>query len=122
MLREVWLLRHFWLALAKLDLKDRYRRSVLGIAWSLIKPAGMTLILTLVFTNVFHVPVEAFTIHAKQAEHPIRPGDLFGTQIPFPAAELRIFLGIGKDGPGFLQGLFSLPLIVSLSGGEILLA
>jgi lipopolysaccharide transport system permease protein len=57
MLREIWTLRYFWLALAKHDLKDRYRRSILGIAWSLIKPAGMTFILTVVFTNVFTVAV-----------------------------------------------------------------
>src|SRR5947208_2501544 len=60
MLREVWSLRYFWLALARHDLKDRYRRSILGIAWSLIKPAGMTLILTLVFTSVFNVPVAEY--------------------------------------------------------------
>lgn len=60
MLREIWLLRYFLIALAKHDIKDRYRRSVLGIAWSLLKPAGMTLILTLVFTNVFHVPVTEY--------------------------------------------------------------
>ncbi len=60
MLRDIWSLRHFWLALARHDLKDRYRRSVLGIAWSLLKPAGMTLILTLVFTNVFHVAVHEY--------------------------------------------------------------
>jgi lipopolysaccharide transport system permease protein len=60
MLQEVWSLRYFWLALARHDLKDRYRRSVLGIAWSLIKPAGMTLILTLVFTGVFSVPVAEY--------------------------------------------------------------
>jgi len=56
MLCEVWSLRHFWLALAKHDLNERYRRSFIGIGWSLIKPAGMTCILTLVFANVFQVP------------------------------------------------------------------
>lgn len=55
MLQDIWTLRHFWFALAKHDLKDRYRRSVLGIAWSLLKPAGITGILTLVFTGVFSV-------------------------------------------------------------------
>jgi lipopolysaccharide transport system permease protein len=60
MLRDVWMLRYFWLALARHDLKDRYRRSILGIGWSLIKPAGMTLILTLVFSNVFHMAVEEY--------------------------------------------------------------
>ena len=57
MLRNVWTLRHFWLALAQHDLRERYRRSILGVGWSLVKPAGMTLILTLVFSNVFQIAV-----------------------------------------------------------------
>ncbi|HZZ78932.1 MAG TPA: ABC transporter permease [Gemmataceae bacterium] len=60
MLRNVWTLRFFCLALAKHDIRERYRRSILGIAWSLIRPAGMTLMLTLVFSNVFAVPVREY--------------------------------------------------------------
>jgi lipopolysaccharide transport system permease protein len=60
MLRGIWALRYFCLALVKHDLKDRYRRSILGIAWSLIKPTGMTLVLTLVFTNVFQIDVREY--------------------------------------------------------------
>ena len=60
MLRDIWRLRYFWLALAKHDLLDRYRRSFLGIAWSLLKPAAITLILVVVFTHVFSVAVDEY--------------------------------------------------------------
>lgn len=60
MLREIWSLRYFCFALAKHDLKERYRRSVLGIAWSLLKPAAITFILTFVFSNVFSVAVSEY--------------------------------------------------------------
>jgi lipopolysaccharide transport system permease protein len=57
MFGEIWQLRFFCVALAQHDLKERYRRSILGIAWSLLKPAAMTFILTAIFSNVFNVSV-----------------------------------------------------------------
>jgi lipopolysaccharide transport system permease protein len=46
---SVWRCRHFWLSLVKYDLSLRYRRSWLGIGWSLAQPIGMTCVLCLVF-------------------------------------------------------------------------
>ena len=34
----IWSFRHFWMSLVRLDLRNRYRRSVLGIGWSLPPP------------------------------------------------------------------------------------
>ncbi len=48
----VWKFRHFLMALVKLDLRQRYRRSVLGIGWSLLNPIAMTIVFTLVFSNL----------------------------------------------------------------------
>ena len=41
-LRTIWDYRYFWLSLVKLDLQLRYRRSFLGIGWSLLLPILMT--------------------------------------------------------------------------------
>ena len=40
-LSAVWTARHFLLALVKLDLRLRYRRSVLGVGWSLLHPVAL---------------------------------------------------------------------------------
>jgi len=48
----MWKFRHFLLALVKLDLRQRYRRSVLGIGWSLLNPIAMTIVFTVVFSNL----------------------------------------------------------------------
>lgn len=40
--------------LIRRDLISRYKRSVLGVAWTLLTPLGTMLILTLVFSNLFH--------------------------------------------------------------------
>src|SRR5947209_3121068 len=50
--RAVWKCRHFLMALVKLDLRQRYRRSVLGIGWSLLNPIAMTVVFTVVFSNL----------------------------------------------------------------------
>lgn len=51
-LRAVWGCRYFWMSLVKIDLRSRYRGSVLGIGWSLLYPIAMTAILSLVFCKV----------------------------------------------------------------------
>ncbi|MBY0456280.1 MAG: ABC transporter permease [Gemmataceae bacterium] len=52
-LSAVWTARHFLLALVKLDLRVRYRRSVLGVGWSLLHPLAMTGVFTVVFSQLF---------------------------------------------------------------------
>ncbi len=59
-LAGIWACRHFWLSLVKLDLQARYRRSILGVGWSLLHPIAMTAILCLVFHRIFHVPVHEY--------------------------------------------------------------
>jgi ABC-type polysaccharide/polyol phosphate export permease len=56
-LRSVWGRRYFWLALVQMDLRLRYRGSVLGMGWSLLQPVAMTTILCLVFHKLFHAHV-----------------------------------------------------------------
>lgn len=51
-LTALWKFRHFLMALVKLDLRQRYRRSILGIGWSLLNPIAMTIVFTVVFSNL----------------------------------------------------------------------
>jgi ABC-type polysaccharide/polyol phosphate export permease len=48
--------------LIKRELISRYKRSVLGVAWSMLNPLGTMLILTLVFSNIFHA-IEGYPIY-----------------------------------------------------------
>jgi lipopolysaccharide transport system permease protein len=59
-LKDVWRLRYFWFALVRNDLAARYRRSFLGVGWSLLKPLAMTAIFCLVFGNLFNVPISEY--------------------------------------------------------------
>ncbi len=62
-LKDVWGCRYFWLSLVKMDLRTRYRRSVLGIGWSLLNPIAMTIILTTVFHAVFKQPIKEYALY-----------------------------------------------------------
>ncbi|MGO8745826.1 MAG: ABC transporter permease [Thermoguttaceae bacterium] len=59
-LASVWSFRYFWFALVRNDLRNRYRRSVLGVGWSLLQPIATTAVLCLVFARVFHVSVREY--------------------------------------------------------------
>ncbi len=52
-LSEIWRLRYFWMALVRIDLSNRYRRSMIGIGWSLLHPIAMTIVLCVVFSQLF---------------------------------------------------------------------
>jgi ABC-type polysaccharide/polyol phosphate export permease len=56
----IWRCRYFWLSLVKNDLRTRYRRSVLGMGWSLLHPICMTTILTAVFCKLFHQSISDY--------------------------------------------------------------
>jgi ABC-type polysaccharide/polyol phosphate export permease len=56
----IWNCRYFWLSLVKMDLRARYRGSVLGIGWSLLNPIAMTVILCTVFSQVLHQDIHTY--------------------------------------------------------------
>jgi len=59
----IWNCRHFWLSLVKLDLRTRYRRSVLGLGWSLLQPICMTAIYCVVFPKLMGVSLAKYAPH-----------------------------------------------------------
>lgn len=53
----IWRARYFWTHLAFSDLRSRWRRSFLGVFWSIVQPLGMTLLLALVFSKLFNTDI-----------------------------------------------------------------
>lgn len=105
----VWQCRHFWLALVGMDLRTRYRRSVLGMGWSLLQPICMTILFCTVFYKIFGEDprtygayvlaglafwnfVLAVTVHSCQC---FFHGEAYIRQYPTPLAiyPLRAMLG-----------------------------
>lgn len=59
-LQSVWKCRYFWMSLVRLDLRTRYRGSVLGMGWSLLQPICFTTVICVVFATVFQVEIQQF--------------------------------------------------------------
>lgn len=54
-LGSVWRCRYFWMMLVKMDLRTRYRRSVLGLGWSLLHPIALTAVICTMFAKIMGV-------------------------------------------------------------------
>ncbi|MRR32916.1 ABC transporter permease [bacterium] len=59
-IREAWRYRDLIWFLVRRDLTARYKRSVLGIAWTMLNPLGMMIVLTIVFSQLFRVQMEGY--------------------------------------------------------------
>jgi ABC-type polysaccharide/polyol phosphate export permease len=48
--------------LVQRDILARYKRSILGVAWTMLNPLGMMIVLTVVFSRLFHT-IEGYPIY-----------------------------------------------------------
>jgi ABC-type polysaccharide/polyol phosphate export permease len=139
-LRAMWRCRYFWLSLVKIDLRTRYRRSVIGLGWSLLRPILMTIVLCLVFKRFFKMDVAQFapmllaglvlwdyiSISAKSGCHCFFQGEAYIRQHPAPIAIYPLRTALGETIhflmaltvvfglTWFLHGFSNLPALVSL--------
>jgi ABC-type polysaccharide/polyol phosphate export permease len=60
---EAWKYRDLIMAFIKRDVVTRYKRSVLGVVWTMLNPLGTMLIMTLVFYQIFHVQQPNYPIY-----------------------------------------------------------
>lgn len=50
---DIYRYRHMFIQLVKRNITIRYRRSILGVAWSMLNPLGMMLVISVVFSQIF---------------------------------------------------------------------
>lgn len=62
-LLELYRYRDLLFQMISRNIKTRYKRSVLGILWSLLNPLMMTLVLTFVFANVYRFPAKNYAAY-----------------------------------------------------------
>ena len=53
-MREVYRYRNLLYQLIRRDIVARYKRSFFGIAWTMLNPLAMTIVLALIYSQVFH--------------------------------------------------------------------
>jgi lipopolysaccharide transport system permease protein len=57
---RIWEARHFWLHLTRAELKYKFRGSRLGLLWTMINPLILMLMITVIFGNLFGIPMVDF--------------------------------------------------------------
>ncbi len=110
-LSSIWQLRYFWMALVRNDLRTRYRGSIIGIGWSLLRPIAMTAVMCVVFSQLFGQSIRTYapmlltgltfwafiTAVVNQGCQTFFHGESYIRQHPAPLAiyPLRTVLGAG---------------------------
>lgn len=61
--KDLWLYRHLVAELVARDIKVRYKRSVLGVAWTMLSPLLNMLAMTWVFSLVLRMDVKNFPVY-----------------------------------------------------------
>jgi ABC-type polysaccharide/polyol phosphate export permease len=125
-LTRMWACRYFWLSLVRIDLRARYRRSVLGVGWSLVRPIVLTVTLCVVFQRLFHRPDtwsfapyllsglimwDYVTNATKMGCLCFFQGESYIRQHPTPAAIFPLRIALGET----IHFLFALVVLVGLT-------
>lgn len=59
-IQKLYEARYFWIHLARIELKNKFRRSKLGILWTFISPLCLTAIMSVVFATAFHADIASY--------------------------------------------------------------
>jgi lipopolysaccharide transport system permease protein len=62
-LDRIWKMRYFWFSLVKNDVANRYKKSFLGVGWSLVRPLALTFLFCVVFGSLFNLDVADYAPH-----------------------------------------------------------
>ncbi|MDP1541291.1 MAG: ABC transporter permease [Moraxellaceae bacterium] len=127
-LRGILQYKDLILQLVRRDIVARYKRSALGIAWTMLQPLGMMIILSVVFSNLFHTirgypsyilsGLLAWTFFAQTttaAIHQIVWGSALFHRIYLPRTSFPIS-AIGTGMVNLALGLIPLTLILLVTG------
>ena len=62
-IKEIYKYRELLAELVKRDIKIKYRRSILGILWSVLNPLLFMVVITMIFSTIFSSDIENFPIY-----------------------------------------------------------
>lgn len=63
MFKEIYKYRNLIVELITRDIKKKYRRSILGMLWSMLNPLLMMLITAMVFSELFRFEIKNFALY-----------------------------------------------------------
>src|SRR6478735_6521448 len=78
---ELWRYRELFQVLAWRDLSIRYKQTVIGVAWALIRPFLTMLVFTVLFGKVAKLPTEGSAPYALMVFAGMLPWSFFSTAL-----------------------------------------
>ena len=124
--KELWDYRELAYALMMRDIKVRYRQTLIGIAWAVIKPVTTMLVFTLVFGKIVNVssdgfpypvfvfaallPWQFFSNSLASAANSVQAQKTLITRVYFP----RLIIPIASVGAGVLDMLICMLVLIVL--------
>jgi lipopolysaccharide transport system permease protein len=79
--KDIWAYKELFYILAWRDIKVRYKQTVLGIAWSVIRPLLTMIIFTIVFSKVAKLPTEGNAPYAILVYAAMLPWQFFANAL-----------------------------------------
>src|ERR1035437_8991168 len=79
--KDMWRYRELFYILAWRDIKVRYKQTVIGVAWSIIRPLLTMLVLTVVFGKLAHLPTDGPTPYAIMVFAGLLPWQFFSNAL-----------------------------------------
>ncbi len=79
--RDLWLYRELFWVLARRDLSVRYKQTVIGVAWAIIRPALSVLVFTIVFGRIAKLPADGSAPYALMVFAGMLPWTFFSTSL-----------------------------------------
>lgn len=79
--RDLWRYRELFYILAWRDIKVRYKQTVIGVAWSIIRPLLTMLVFTIVFGKLAKLPTEGTTPYAIMVFAGLLPWQFFSNAL-----------------------------------------
>lgn len=79
--RDLWRYRELFLVLAWRDVSVRYKQSILGLAWALVRPFLTMVVFTVVFSKVAKLPAEGAAPYALMVFAGLLPWQFFASAL-----------------------------------------
>jgi len=77
--RDLWRYRELFQVLAWRDLAVRYKQTVIGVAWALIRPFLTMIVFTVIFSRIAHLPSDGSAPYALMVFAGMLPWTFFST-------------------------------------------
>jgi len=126
---ELWRYRELFRVLAWRDLSVRYKQTVIGVLWALIRPVLTMLVFTVVFSRIAGLPADGNAPYALMVFAAILPWTLFATGLSEASNSLinnanlitkvyfpRLIVPTATVVVAFVDFLFSFSILIAMMG------